>query len=48
LTPARFSNGNGHPQPISIEELRQKKLKKVTFAGGLLSAYQLVELKKAA
>jgi hypothetical protein len=48
LTPASFSNGSGHPRPISIEELRRKKLEKVTFAGGLLSAYQLVDLKKAA
>jgi transposase InsO family protein len=48
LTPAGFSNGDGHPRPISIEELKQKRLEKITFAGGLLSAYQLVDLKKAA
>ena len=49
LTPEAFTNGNGHPEVISIEELRQKKLKKITFADGLLSAYHLVDdLKKAA
>ena len=49
LTPEAFANGDSHPKVISIEELRRKKLKKITFADGLLSAYHLVDdLKKAA
>ena len=48
LTPTDFSNGKTHPEPISIAELKQKKLKRTTFADGLLAAYQLVDIKKAA
>ena len=31
LTPSDFSNGKVHPKPISIAELKQKKLKRVTL-----------------
>jgi transposase InsO family protein len=48
LTPASFSNGETHPPPIPISELKHKKLKRITFADGLLAAYQLVDLKEAA
>ncbi len=48
LTPTDFSNGKTHPEPISLAELKQKKLKRITFADGLLAAYQLVDIKKAA
>jgi transposase len=48
LTPSDFSNGKSHPEPISIADLKHKKLKRITFADGLLSAYQLVDIKKAA
>ena len=49
LTPKAFSAGKKHPEPISIEEYRNKKLKKTTFARGLLSSFELVDdLKKAA
>jgi hypothetical protein len=48
LTPNDFYNGKTHPEPISIAELKQKKLKRITFADGLLATYQLVDIKKAA
>jgi len=47
-TPKDFAEGKTHPEPISIEQLRQKKLDKITFANGLLQAYRLVDIKKAA
>lgn len=47
--PSDFSNGKIHTEPISMEQFRQKKLKKTSFANGLLHAYQLIDdLKKAA
>jgi hypothetical protein len=49
LTPKDFSKGKKHPDPISIEEIRNKRLKKRTFANGLLHSFELVDdLKKAA
>lgn len=49
LTPKDFAEGKKHPEPISLDKLRNKKLEKVTFAQGLLHTYQLVDdLKKAA
>ncbi len=49
LTPKACSEEKKHPKLISIEELRNKKLKKKTFANGLLHSFELVDdLKKAA
>ncbi len=43
LTPKVFSEGKKHPEPISIEDYRNKKLKKKTIARGLLSSFELVD-----
>lgn len=50
LTPAAFANGKTHPKVIPFAELKNKRLKRISFADGLLTAYELVDddLKKAA
>lgn len=49
-TPKAFAEDKIQSKIISIEELRKKKLQKIAFADGLLTAYKLVDddFKKAA
>ncbi|MFQ5645749.1 MAG: integrase core domain-containing protein [bacterium] len=46
--PKNFSEGIDHPEPISLDQLRNKKLKRISFANGLLHSFELIDdLKKA-
>jgi len=50
LTPSNFAEDKTHPKVIPFAELKNKRLKRISFADGLLTAYELVDidLKKAA
>jgi transposase InsO family protein len=47
-TPAAFSRGSPGAEVISLNDLRQRRLVRRRFAHGLLNAYELVEVDRAA